>query len=81
MGVCRGLPFYAASPKKTVNIFGKDKVFQLTTPDEPTAWMKRMNFTSGTHPKGRILHSKFLSDLFKQKSEGSHFGFLQFGSL
>ncbi len=33
-----------------------------------------------THPKGRLLHSKFLSALFK-KSEVPHFWFLQFGSL
>ncbi len=53
------------------------QIFQLTTPDESTACI----FTSGTHPKCRLLHSKFLSALFKQKSEGLHFWFLQFGSF
>ncbi len=47
----------------------------------PTAWLKRMYFKSRAHPKGMLLHSKFLSALFKQKSEGPHFWFLQFGSL
>ncbi len=32
-------------------------------------------------PEGRLLHSKYFSALFKQKSEGPHFWFLQFGSL
>ncbi len=31
-----------------------------------------------THPKGRLLHSKFDSALFKQYSEGPHFWFIQF---
>ncbi len=28
-----------------------------------------------THPEGRLLHSKFLSAVFKQKSEDHTFGF------
>ncbi len=40
-----------------------------------------MYFMSGTHRKGRLLHSKFLSTLFEQKSEGPHVWFLQIGSL
>ncbi len=40
-----------------------------------------MYFMLAAHPKGRLLHSKFLSALFKQKSEGPHFWLLQFGSL
>ncbi len=33
------------------------------------------------YSKRRLLHSKFLPALFKQKSEGPHIWFLQFGSL
>ncbi len=43
--------------------------------------MKIINIIMGMHPKGTLLHSKFLSALFKQMSEGPHFWLLQFGSL
>ncbi len=36
---------------------------------------KRMYFTSGTHPKGRLLHSKFPSALFKQSQKDPTFGY------
>ncbi len=34
---------------------------------------RNMSILSVTHPKARLLHSKFLSALFKQMSEGPHF--------
>ncbi len=34
---------------------------------------RNMYILSVTHPKARLLHSKFLSALFKQMSEGPHF--------
>ncbi len=51
----------------SLDLYNVQQVFQLTTPDEST--MKHMYFTSGTHPKRRLSHSKFLSSLFKLKSE------------
>ncbi len=72
--------FVSEISKESVN----KQQLALTKSNNPW-WVYSMDktyvFYISTHLKGRLLHSKFLSALFKQKSEGPHFWLLQFGSL